>query len=616
MASPNSRWPRTEQTTSPFKSTRGGSSSTRGRNPPAPRAPRRPSESKTAQDDPKTPSNTAAAPPPPAAPSTPKAKSHNSSRRSSRAVPPPVQTSHHLPTADIPPAPHSARPASNGRRRRGAPSGKAQPLSIHPPQAGDAMLHRPGKARLPDVPHTAPIKDTPPHLRAAASSSNSNEMVTPRPDLRNDITAAVERMRASAMAMDHTHRPSTPGSHIDWAGDDDDSLPDLDDWGVSPAVFAARAQDEGDTISPIIVDGLRPLPELAPMAYHASPLQRQVEVEVEVEADVVVEPSESPKESSPAPMKKPLHPSLPAKPSTVLAVVPPRPVAAATPMRVHPNSATHETFARAQAAKVTPPPAKEDVVVEPPTPVADVPELEAPETNTKMETQLPNKEAQSPDKLDRTPVSSATITSPAPEPETPKDPIDDFVPPSGLGASIHAPKPSALLSAGIVAVGAGMDIETTRSALPMVGSFADESRVLRSAPPGQPSAQTLLQSIHSPSSQQQSQPLHQHHHQHTHTRAHTVGRGGDRSPGMRSSRSGFAGGGQQAHLRNHSSPAAGGYSHNGGGQSYRPPHLARPKLTSGALSFLNRAVAGGGAGGAGAGGSPSPSKSQVVGLAE
>lgn len=70
--------------------------------------------------------------------------------------------------------------------------------------------------------------------------------------MSKNIDALVERVRAVAMAE---NRPSTPGSHIDWAGDDDDSLPDLDDWGI-PSLSA-------QAISPIIVGGLKPLPELS-----------------------------------------------------------------------------------------------------------------------------------------------------------------------------------------------------------------------------------------------------------------------------------------------------------------------------------------------------------------
>ncbi|KAJ7507553.1 proline/serine-rich protein [Mycena galericulata] len=111
-------------------------------------------------------------------------------------------------------------------------SGNAAALKVNVPSLDDSLL-RP-QNRL--VPHSAPppSKDTPPHL----------------------ADALVERVRAVAM----DNRPTTPGSasHIDWAGDDDEGLPDLDDWGVTTGTSVG---DKDEMISPIIVDGLKPLPE-------------------------------------------------------------------------------------------------------------------------------------------------------------------------------------------------------------------------------------------------------------------------------------------------------------------------------------------------------------------
>ncbi|KAG1791388.1 uncharacterized protein HD556DRAFT_1240823, partial [Suillus plorans] len=76
--------------------------------------------------------------------------------------------------------------------------------------------------------------------------------------IRHDIDALVERVRAVAMAE---NRPSTPGSHIDWAGEEDDSLPDLDDWGVTTTRNNTSADEISDKISPILTDALKPLPE-------------------------------------------------------------------------------------------------------------------------------------------------------------------------------------------------------------------------------------------------------------------------------------------------------------------------------------------------------------------
>jgi hypothetical protein len=112
---------------------------------------------------------------------------------------------------------------------------------------------RPARARKPRPGplHTNVLsKDTPPHLSASAGPESSTF------DIRTDIDALVERVRAVAMAE---NRPTTPGSHIDWAGDEDDTLPDLDDWGVTTGL--SPSTDTGEDMSPISVDGLTPLPE-------------------------------------------------------------------------------------------------------------------------------------------------------------------------------------------------------------------------------------------------------------------------------------------------------------------------------------------------------------------
>lgn len=126
-----------------------------------------------------------------------------------------------------------------------------------PPASDDNFS---SKLLLGSIPKTAPIKDAPPHLNN-------------RFDMRHDIDALVERVRA--VAMDN-NRPSTPGSHIDWAGDDDDSLPDLDDWVVKPTTTLPNTQL--DVISPIIVDGLKPLPDVA-HSMTSSPLRQFVSLE-------------------------------------------------------------------------------------------------------------------------------------------------------------------------------------------------------------------------------------------------------------------------------------------------------------------------------------------------
>ena len=86
-----------------------------------------------------------------------------------------------------------------------------------------------------------PAKDLPPHLAAPGSTT----------ELKTDLDALVERFRTGAM-----DRPHTPGSHIDWA-DDDDSLPDLHDWGYAERA-AASVKLEGPPAS------IPPIPEDVP----------------------------------------------------------------------------------------------------------------------------------------------------------------------------------------------------------------------------------------------------------------------------------------------------------------------------------------------------------------
>ena len=95
-----------------------------------------------------------------------------------------------------------------------------------------------------------PAKDLPPHIATSPST-------TPAAELKSDLDAFVERVRAVAM-----DRPHTPGSHIDWA-DDDDSLPDLNDWGYAGEVVTSVQPEEPQTsIPPILEDA--PLETIIP----------------------------------------------------------------------------------------------------------------------------------------------------------------------------------------------------------------------------------------------------------------------------------------------------------------------------------------------------------------
>ena len=146
-------------------------------------------------------------------------------------------------------------------------------------QAGKPVYHVPPKANAPTLTDT-PLRSNKIHHE---SHTDSLKHIPPphingKFDVRNDIDALVERVRAVAM----DNRPSTPKSHIDWAVDDDDTLPDLDDWGVTTSSLTTQL----DGISPIIVDGLRSLPEFAANSTVSSPLKQVEAVKVQPIMDV------------------------------------------------------------------------------------------------------------------------------------------------------------------------------------------------------------------------------------------------------------------------------------------------------------------------------------------
>lgn len=208
------------------------------------------------------------------APSTPSAvkapASGPNSEKPSRPKPPSRRASRNVPTLVIAPssptvetAPSSAPSRPSNRRRRSQQHGRS-PQSAAPPKSGLSVesspsqtLLRPRQARTGPSTPIAPSKDAPPHLSAAPNVSTFDT---------HNIDAFVERVRAAA-----SNRPSTPGSHIDWAGDDDDSLPDLDDWGVTTTTTSIIVSEaDRNEISPILGDSLKPLPETSTQPSAAS----------------------------------------------------------------------------------------------------------------------------------------------------------------------------------------------------------------------------------------------------------------------------------------------------------------------------------------------------------
>lgn len=168
------------------------------------------------------------------------------SRKQSRAVPAVVVAPASPPETSQTAPPTPSR--STNRRRRPQP-GKGSTITTKPPPLPNAIKTQRSRGGSTPASQTVMRKDVPPHLVAAHEA-----------EIRHDIDALVERVRAVAMAE---NRPTTPGSHIDWAGDEDDSLPDLDDWGVTTTTHTNvnRDEDQSEEISPILVDTLKPLPE-------------------------------------------------------------------------------------------------------------------------------------------------------------------------------------------------------------------------------------------------------------------------------------------------------------------------------------------------------------------
>lgn len=167
------------------------------------------------------------------------------SRRQPRAVPA-VVVAPPSPSETSRTAPPTPSRSAN-RRRRPQPGNGPTTTTKLPPQPNAIKTQKSRSGSTP-ASQTVMRKDVPPHLAAAHEA-----------EIRHDIDALVERVRAVAMAE---NRPTTPGSHIDWAGDEDDSLPDLDDWGVTTThTNATRDEDQSEEISPILADTLKPLPE-------------------------------------------------------------------------------------------------------------------------------------------------------------------------------------------------------------------------------------------------------------------------------------------------------------------------------------------------------------------
>lgn len=454
-----------------------------------------------------------------------------SSRRGSRAVPSLVIAPS---TAE---SPTSGR--SPNRRKRASTNGKS-PASAGPKSTVDDTLLRPVTKARPTAPPAA-TKDVPPHLRQGT-------------DARSDIDALVERVRAVAMAE---NRPATPGtaSHIDWAGDDDDTLPDLDDWGVTTTITHTTV-DKPNEISPIFVDGLKPLPEPATPVVVADTLHPDARVTPKLPQGHVTDVKAVPAPRSPILSKESVDQGSLAASATPSVTIPrgktpiqdngrsnrkarhplpPKPIAVSDAPLSSSRLPPSATPMRGKFAKASPPDKGANVVssvtVEPTTPMSgfDVPVI----------VKLPEQD-QSASVDERDSQSTDTSSSPSADVGSEYPQSDDAA--SGLASSIHAPKPGDTLSASIHAPSPG------------------ESR----SAPGSATFDSFKPA---------------------HTRAHTVGRPPFYNGPQRFSRSTATSPRGSAfvphHARNHSSPPVG---------APHRTHVSRPVITGDALSRLVRTI--------------------------
>ena len=489
------------------------------------------------------------------APSTAKAPA-NKPKENKESKPPARKTSEAKPPRKLPPiiveppqvsstaSPTSATTPNRSRRKRSqnrSTSSMSMSSKKSPSSESSTSLLRPEKSPIV-------AKDLPPHLAPPPLPE------TPSFDIKHDIDALVERVRAVAM-----DRPNTPGSHIDWAGDDDDSLPDLDDWGVKSIPeknTTSVAGNQQDLISPILAGALKPLPNIgSPLAASSSipPPPSHVLDEPAVVASVPVKVSST---TAGVPSNSGLDSG---------ASVKGKPASKAAPVEV--NGKWSESVAEPIASAPQPATTKGSHVKKSP----------LKQTTAPLHPSLPAKPVGAIDAL-----SKKVPRKPVPPVETPDNStsIDAPLNSGGLSESMHAPKPDDILPP--------VDATPTINVPPeSQGVSASIHAPARSAP-----SHITAHAMPASSSVPTFHP--------THGRAHTIGRpAGLRVPFSPSQNSLLDGADERAarrdhrervnHARTHSSPPTGpgtSTAHARGG------HAARPVITVDALSKLARTLGG------------------------
>ncbi|KAH9943355.1 uncharacterized protein BXZ73DRAFT_97397 [Epithele typhae] len=449
-----------------------------------------------------------------------------------------------------------ARKASESKQPR-----KLPPIVIEPPKV--ASTASPTSATTPNRTRKK---------RAQNRSTSSMSMSSKKSPSTESSTSFLKPEKSPVIAKDlpphlvappplPKRRPSTSSTtlmlswsaHIDWAGDDDDSLPDLDDWGVKSV--PGRSLDkpletQPDLLSPMLADTLKPLPNVG------SPLV----------ASFVIPHSEGQEDDPPS---------------------------AAPPAKKDPPSSQPRANGASKSRLADKAPYNKKVVNgKKAAPIAEA------ASTTDSQTLPFDKDA--------TKQSPGRRSVPLLHPSLPAKPVDAM---KALPPSLpRKPVPSAEAPEAPALVDAPPVLELAHVSMPDGVTSVVPVEAPQDPTPGpnadsDASGQGVFASMHAPA---RSAPSHiTTHHQPnpsfhpTHGRAHTVGRPGFRvpfSPSQNSFLDGGVGNGDERatrrervnHARTHSSPPTAGPGH---GHS-RSVHTVRPVITGDALSKLARTLGG------------------------
>lgn len=185
------------------------------------------------------------------------------------------------PSTPASPRPKPSRKRSHNRTRSSSKASTTQQVSASP-----------------SVSSLRDNKKEAPHMASASASPNIQSF-----DPRTNIDTLVERVRAMAMAGSAIDRDKdkegiqTPhDGHIDWAGDVDDSLPDLDDW-VKPK-HSQHKEAEADEAQPEKISKQASLPPVVETANPGTTSQSQ---DVQMKSGLHGSRSEDNKQQAPEP---------------------------------------------------------------------------------------------------------------------------------------------------------------------------------------------------------------------------------------------------------------------------------------------------------------------------